>query len=128
MSARGVDRAKAEQMVEDALALGLEPDEIIAILPRPIGSPRIMGVPIERVESITLNGRYWIEVLGTARHAIAADGSVIISFRIAQIPGGKNGKTKFGIGQGDDVSVPLDRIIGVLEKRTPGDVKVSSIG
>ena len=82
-----------------------------------IRTPTLCGVPIDRVESITLDGAHWLEPLGEMHWgAPPGDGGPVLTFRVAQSPGGKNSKAKLGIGNGEMLSVPVTAVRGVIIK------------
>lgn len=73
----------------------------------------IFGVALDDIRGITLDGRRWLEVMG---HSVVsrelAHGIKGISFRVAQVVGGK--RPKDGIEQGAIVTTTVDRIVGVI--------------
>lgn len=77
--------------------------------------PDILGVPLDRVEAVTLDGTHWLEVFGKIERN-APFGGPVLRFRIAQAPGGKKDRARFGIGQGDTIRVRENCIRGVKPK------------
>jgi hypothetical protein len=78
-------------------------------------SPTLCGVPIAQVESLTLDGAHWVEPLGEM-HWSAPAGGPVLTFRVAQAPGGKQNKAKFGMGNGDMLKVQVAAVRGVIVK------------
>lgn len=72
---------------------------------------QLLGVPLDKIRAITLDGRSWIEVFGPsmARRTLPS-GVAAVSFRVAQPPGG--GK-KHGLEQGATVITTISRVVGV---------------
>lgn len=98
-------------------------DSIAAAVPSSDERPRLHGVPISEVCGLTLDGRRWLEVLGEIHREVQPGGSVYLTFRVAQAPGGK--ARKDGIDQGDTIAVHVSRVVAVQRKPA---VRVRSVG
>lgn len=77
-------------------------------------APTLLGVPLDQVAAVTLDGAHWLEVFGYSLQLTAPLGGPVLTFRIAQAPGGK--ARKLGIGQDDWVTTPLSAVRGVHRK------------
>lgn len=96
--------------------LALRAAMVIAVLnsePEP-QSPPIFGVPLDQVAALTLDGAHWLEVQGDSLHQSAPFDGPVLTFRVAQAPGGK--ARKLGIGGGDWVATPTSAVRGVQRK------------
>jgi len=79
----------------------------------PNDRPSLLGVPLEEIAALTIDGAHWFEVFGSIERS-APFGGLVLRFRIAQVPGGK--KAKFGISQGDTIAVREWAVRGVQRK------------
>lgn len=62
----------------------------------------LLGVPLESVEALTIDGAHWLEVFGPMRSSAPA-GGLVLTFRVGQVPGGKLGD--LSLRQGDTITV-----------------------
>ena len=95
------------EQVNTLLAAAQVPNEDVAL---------ICGLPQQLVGKLTLDGRRWLEVLGEIHREVQPGGATVLTFRVAQAPGGKDARD--GIRQGDDVTVLGSRVIAVARKGT----------
>jgi hypothetical protein len=76
----------------------------------------ISGLPQSLVGAVTLDGRRWLEVMGEIHRDVQPGGGVILTFKVAQAPGGKAARD--GVKPGDVVSVSAGRVVAVMRKGT----------
>jgi hypothetical protein len=73
--------------------------------------PRLCGLPIDDVQILTFDGHIWIEILGVIRREVRPGGAVVLTMKIAQVPGGKS--RKYGLSPGDTITFVASRVVAV---------------
>jgi hypothetical protein len=110
------DRHGDSDVVLLKLRAALATDELRALHPH---QPRpdkytLLGVALSEIAGLTIDGTHWFEVMGSSLRRSSPLGGPVLTFRIAQAPGGKG--RKLGIGQGDVIRVREIAVCGIQRK------------
>lgn len=98
-----------EGLVDHAIIAAPPGDPDISITFGGVG--QVLGVPLDEIRAVTLDGRSWIEVFGhSLNRETLPSGARVVRFRVAQVSGGDK---RHGLEQGATVTTVISRILGV---------------